>query len=249
MCPTPQAPLSASLSCGEAQPLRDLVEALAGRRLDRRRTDRIDAELKQLAGARPDLLPPLIAQAATTVAAWDAAPAFEVAEARSTLLWELLEGDSGPWPTADLPETTATLRAHAAVWAHDDTTRLMLTETDVEGWIHYVSLLREVQGAGPLTAAVADRVGLYRIIRERWQAVDRDGKIAFAVYGTAWPDARLRWIAADWEGQVAWTKTAPLPPAMTTNSAGYLEAVTAMDPVRHARALDNGLGPLRRRLP
>ena len=67
-----------------------------------------------------------------------------------------------------------------AVWSRSEDHELVLTESDIEGWIFYTSLCREVQSAGPLRLSVADR---RRVNRARPARVDHGN---FVDLGMLW---------------------------------------------------------------
>lgn len=130
-----------------------------------------------------------------------------------------------------------------SVWARDDEERLALTETDIEGWIRYISLCREAQGAEPLRLSVADRVTVYNMVVQTFEAGSRDQQLALAGLGVFWPEVKERWQAATYEQQQAWIANAPMPPPMTATSLGYAEAVLQSDVVRHTAAFYANIGP------
>lgn len=162
---------------------------------------------------------------------------FYAAKERSNALWGALHG-------GDLPALSAPLRAAAAPWAEDDEAHLVLSEADIEGWILYASLCREVQGAGPARLSVSDRVQVYRMLQERWRDATPDARVAMVSLGAFWPEIRDAWEAAPWQLQQAWIADAPLPPPMTASSLGYVETMLHGDLLAHAEVLHRTLGPL-----
>ncbi|MFT5454096.1 MAG: hypothetical protein ACI9K2_000572 [Myxococcota bacterium] len=164
------------------------------------------------------------------------------AERRATRVWEAIAG-VGVISEADGDAWSVQSRA-LAVWARDDASKLAITEADVEGWITYASLCREVQGGGVLRLSVADRVTVYRILVERYDEADRRGRIAIAAMGPFWPAVQDGWAMAPYARQQAWIAAAPLPPPMTATSLGYVEALLGGDLSTHAAALHDLLGPL-----
>jgi hypothetical protein len=168
---------------------------------------------------------------------------FDATEARATAVWAVLHGDS-PLGAADdaLPRSLA---RSVAAWSSDADSRLVLSEMDVEGWLRYASLCRELQGGGALRLSVADRVTVYRAVVERFDAADRPTQLAMLAIGPVWPSALDAWAAAPYETQQRFATSAPLPPPMTASSLGYVEALVATDVTGHALALHDVLGPLR----
>lgn len=222
------------LTCEQAAPVEDYVEVLAARPLGSTDRGLLYAALRgaftrDAAGTRE-----AIAKSSAVVAEVTDLTGVPAAEWRASRGWEAVSGH-GPWPgDGDLGNLTA--RA-MSVWAHDDEERLVLTETDIEGFIRFASLCREVQGGGAMRLSVADRVTVYRTVTERFDAADRDDQLGIVALGALWGAARDAWKAAPFERQQAWIQTAPLPPPMTATSLGYLEAVLDAGPARHARAL------------
>lgn len=163
------------------------------------------------------------------------------AEIRSQAVWRAI---SGQGPIRESDGTLWNLQSRAlSVWARDDEEQLALTETDIEGWIRYISLCREAQGTQPLRLSIADRVTTYEMMVEVFGGSTREGQIAMASMGAFWPEVRHRWAVASYEDQQAWIAAAPLPPPMEASSLGYAEAVARGDLVRHARTLQHHIGP------
>ncbi len=129
------------------------------------------------------------------------------------------------------------------VWSSSDEARVSLTEADVEGWIHYASLCREVQGGTPLRISVAGRVGAYRAIQDRFAKGSAEEQVAMAALGATWPQIRRAWLAADYETQQAWIADAPLPGPLEVDSIGYLKVIVASDVAAHVDTLRKHFGP------
>lgn len=230
------------LTCGEAEVAITYVELLAARPMGRQRgpalaavrdvfeRDPVEARtwLEDLAEARLVLVEDT---------------GFAGAEARSHAVYAYTKGE-GP-----IPEDYGKLRSAAdvtlAVWNTHDEDQLALTEADIEAWIRYGSLCREVQGAGVLRISVADRVGVYSTIGDRWNFGTKLDRVALASLGPYWPHVQDNWQAASYEKQQAWAAAAPLPPPMTATSLGYLQAILEGDLPGHASSIHGKLGPLR----
>ena len=121
--------------------------------------------------------------------------------------------------------------------------RVALTEADVEAWINYASLCREVQGGTPLRISVAARVGVYRDIRTRFETATAAEQVAMASLGATWPQVERAWRLADYEGQQAWIAAAPLPGPMTGRSGDYARTIVQGDVTGHVQALEVHFGP------
>jgi hypothetical protein len=130
-----------------------------------------------------------------------------------------------------------------SVWAWNDSDQLALTEADIEGWLTYASLCREVQNGGVLRISMADRVSAYRILVDRFEGASREERLALASVGPFWGQIRDRWQAVPYEKQQAWIGQAPLPPPLTSTSLGYLQVIVDGDVVKHAGSLHDVLGP------
>jgi hypothetical protein len=137
------------------------------------------------------------------------------------------------------------LQAEVVVWAQDDDEKLLLTERAIEGWIHYASLCREVQGGGVLRVSISDRVRLYRDLKLRFEFGSRQEKLALAALGPYWHQIEQRWQGAPYGEQQAWIASAPLPPPMVATSLGYGQQIIEGDVVAHFRSLNDHFGPLR----
>lgn len=250
-CEGPSSDLLApGFVCADVAPVEGWVEALAGRALSGPQRGRLHRELADLAVRDAAALGDVVELARRALADLDVDDSRARARLRGAMAWDALHGPGDRWPRARLPETTEVLDAAVSAWAHADGDRLVLPEADVEAWIGFVSLLREVQGGGPLRLAVADRVGVYRQIVARWEGGTVDDRVAFLALGASWPEAKARWQAASYDAQQGWIAVAPLPPPMTEDSRGYLAAVTRdADVVRHVEVLEQRLGPFPRRVP
>ena len=171
--------------------------------------------------------------------AFEAAQGLVAAELRSTRAWELTHG-AGPLTG----RAGAAVIGGMSVWEADDAERLVLTEADIEGWIRYASLCREVQGGKPLRLSIVNRVPVYAQARERFIAADRGGKVAMTAIGPFWGTVETAWQSAAYEDQQRWAKRAPLPPPMNASAMGYLETLLAGDLTQHAEVLHQAFGPM-----
>ncbi|MEZ4317830.1 MAG: hypothetical protein R3F61_10010 [Myxococcota bacterium] len=169
-------------------------------------------------------------------------PGVEGAEKRAHQVW-LAITDSGPIRKSDAALWNI-LEPALSVYARDDEEKLALTEVDMEGWITYASLCHEVQGDGVLTLSIAQRVDIYRMIKDRFEQADRSEMAAMASLGAVWADIRDRWQAAPYERQQAWIQAAPLPDRQNGSSLAYIEAVLEGDLHGHAATMHAHFGPL-----
>lgn len=244
-CASPEDPAATAggdvLTCSDAGDVLDYIELLAGRAVSR--ADR-SAGLGAVAArftADPAGTRKWIDEVRDVGRVLAERTGMAAAEARSTLVWHADHGDD--LITADDGALWSVQRRALAVWAKDDDEKLAVTESDLEAWIRYASLCREVQGGGVLRISVADRVTVYRVLIDRFNEGDRQTEIAAAAFGPVWPQVDARWKAASYERQQEWIAAAPLPPPMTATSLGYAEAVFGPDLWRHALVLHDVLGP------
>jgi len=220
-----------SVECERLQPIQTEIETLAGRPLTRQQRGELYALLLQ---ERPE---------SVELLASDAQKRDELlklvvnpAETRSQRIWEAAQNPQG--------ERALWQSKVYTVWATDPEEQLALTESDIEGWIRYASLCREVQGGDALRLSVADRATAYHRLIARFEKGNRAEQVAMVTIGAGWNDLRERWQAAPFEQQQAWISAAPLPPPMTTDSIGYFTAIVDSNPVSHAMALDEVFGRL-----
>ena len=242
VCPTEQGTLTDAddaVSCADARGVIPWIQAMSGRVLTPPQRERV---LRALASHPPSEVRAALARVGTLMEALGDQVGLDQAEQRSKAVHAATAG-GGPMPRDDFPTVMSVFDAAVAVWERDEASGLVLTEMDVEGWIRYASLVREVQGGTPLNVSLADRVGMYRVVRERWKKAEPEGKVALASFGIHWPIVASAWKRASYDDQQAWIKAAPLPPPMTGTSAEFLEAVSRGDVARHARILQRTLGP------
>ena len=229
-----------ALTCAHAAEVEAWIELLAGRSLQHNGGSRLPALLQQRYASDPAGTRALLKGIRERGAKLESTTRMKGGWARSQAAWEahngtslIVEGD----PLWNLQ------RDALSVWAWNDDEQLALTEADVEGWITYSSLCRQVQGAGVLRISVADRVTAYRILIDRFEQGDRNDKLALVSIGPFWPQIRDRWQASPNERQQKWIGAAPLPPPMTSSSLGYLEAIVQGEVASHAATLHDVLGP------
>lgn len=230
------------LTCLEAGVAAEFVEILAGRAMDGTSARQVRHGVADRFEEDPAATRGQLAEASAALDALREARGLEAAELRSEWVYRSITGE-GPFGTEE-DELRGALERTAAVWTRSDEERLALTEVDIEGWILYGSLCREVQGAGPLRLSVADRVTVYRMVQDAFTAADREGKIAAVAVGPFWPSVQEGWAAAPYERQQAWIARAPLPPPMTATSKGYMAELLGGGGLdRHAATLHEVLGP------
>lgn len=237
---------SSQLTCGQVEVAYRYGEALAARPLSAKHRGRIQSDLARAFGADPEGVLSSLEAAGAVVDELRPLRGLEAAERRSTRVWELTH-DQGP--LAALPEAQGRIVHVVAVWTSDEAERLSLTEMDIEGWIYYGSLCREVQSAPTLRLSVADRVHVYKQLRERFDAASRPEQVAMVSLGAFWEPVKDAWSMASFEQQQGWIAAAPLPPSMTATSLGYATSLLEGDLARHATVLHQHLGPLPLELP
>ncbi len=243
-CDTPEATLAegSSVTCAEVQPIVDLTRVLAARPLqDGQRRGLYDA-LAAAAVDRPDALRERAKVAAATLQPMVEASGFRAATLRSQAIAHLHRAD-GALPTEGWAEAAAQTLAAVAVWERAEDQ--VLTEVDIEGLLRLASLCREAQGGTPLRISIADRVSLYQLVRDRFRSGDASQRSAMLSVGPFWPDIRIGWQMASYEVQQRWIASAPLPPPMVTDSAGYVAAVLDGDLAGIVLALHDALGTLK----
>jgi len=245
VCDSPQdelAPGSPPLTCAQAQVVLDHTQRLAGRPVGHADRNILLTDVGARYRVAPDEVRATLKTLAEQNAALERATGLEGAELRSTRAWEAITGN-GPLSPAAYPEANRSLRRRIAPWAQDDEEKLVLTEADIEAWIGFASLCREVQSGEPLKLSISNREQLYRDMRVRFEMEDRKGQIGMVGLGGYWPSVEDRWIAATYEQQQAWIKAATLPPPMTSRSMGYAAIVFEGDLREHAQTMHKVLGP------
>ena len=244
-CDTPKTVLAvkegAELICSDLLPVREHLGLLAGRRLEKRASARLDAVYRGQFLKSPRVVTEHIAAHAEEWSALRKTRGLDAVRTRSQeIIQHLDKGEN------KLTEIEAVLLAErVAVWARDDSQKLLFTESDIEGWIRYLSLLREVQGGIPLVLSVADRAYAYKLLIDRFESGTAEQKVAIVQTGSLWYAMAEAWRAASYEQQQGWIANAPLPPPMTEASLGYVEVAIQSDPVLHAAVMEAHFGALR----
>lgn len=244
-CASADATLAAGtppLTCAETLPVLEYAGQVAGRPITGVDRNVILWDLKARYSSHPDEVRADLAQAEAIRDELRRKTGLEAAEARSTRAWEALEG-RGPIDPARYPQAHDSLERRTAPWARDADEKLVLTEADIEGWIRYASLCREVQAGGPLKLSINDREQLYKDMRVRFETVGRAEQIGMVGLGGFWGHIEDRWVAASYEEQQAWIQAAPLPPPMTASSMGYASVVFEGNLRQSAEILHDKLGP------
>jgi hypothetical protein len=231
------------VSCEEAAAAIRYGELLAARHLQRAPRAKILADLRDHTLVAPEEVHAHLASAAQVVARIGQLSGLLAAQARSQEAWAVVSGD-GVFPGEIYPTASLVMTREIAAWTRNDEHQLVLTEMDVEGWIQYASLCREVQGGGPVVLSMASRVSIYRELKVRFDALDRDGQLAMVAVGPFWTSVQLRWSAATYSKQQAWIDASPLPPPMKATSLAYISAIVEGDVQRHVGVLHEILGPL-----
>ncbi len=245
LCATPEESFAVRdgevLRCGAAQDVFAWARRLAGRPLGAG-TEGIHAALRaDFLADQGELSAVERARRDGTLIA-EAGDSWAVAAARSEQVAALVRGRSD-WGPADGPWARAVSNA-AAVWAVDASGALALTESDIEGFLHLASLLRELQGGGPLRLSVADRHEVYRDISDQFLIGTPDDRVAFVAIGPFWQGVTSSWRSASYDHQQAFVRAAPLPPPMEGTSKDYVRAVLRSDLPAVVRALHQVLGPI-----
>jgi hypothetical protein len=244
-CSSPQAVLAsvgeAQLICSDLIPVREHLGLLAGRLLETQPSARLDASYRAVFLRTPSKVTAHINKHAVAWSSLRKTRGLTAVVGRSKeIIRNLDKGDD------QLTEIDAVLLAErVAIWGRDDSQSLLLTESDVEGWIRYLSLLREVQGGVPLVLSVADRARVYQLIIERFESGTAVQKVAVVQIGALWYALADAWRAASYEQQQGWIVNAPLPPPMTASSIGYVEVALQSDVILHAAVMEAHFGALR----
>ncbi len=230
-----------SLTCGEARAAIDYVGLLAGRPMSRGDRRIALRALKDRFEDDPEATEAWLGEVDGKRRSLARMSGLVGAEARAKAVHLAHEGQ-GPIRSSHEALFGAQKRT-LQVWSSDEDEDLALSEADIEGWIRYASLCREAQQGGPLRVSVADRVTVYRMLRERFERGSREEKIALTSMGAFWPRVAEAWAAAPYDTQQEWIGNAPLPGPMTATSLGYAEAIFDGDILAHARVLGDVLGP------
>ncbi|MFK7931761.1 MAG: hypothetical protein AB8H79_26530 [Myxococcota bacterium] len=232
------------LSCTDANVAIDYVAVLSARKVNATRRNVLLRDLGAHYTSDPAAVRADLTKAKDLIVQITGFAGMKAAERRSTAAWIALDG-SGPLNAERYPNAGAILENRIAAWSIADEDKLVLTESDIEGWINYASLCREAQGADPLSLSVASRELLYRDLKRKFKDAGRAERIAMASMGPAWPQVERRWVAASYTKQQAWIKAAPFPPPMTASSMGYTGVLFEADLTPHAQILHDTLGPFK----
>jgi hypothetical protein len=234
--------LGAELSCDDGYEVISAIEFLGGRPLAVADRNEVLAALASEEASEPGRLAPRIREIHSKELEIRAMAGLQGAEARSAWAYEASVGEG--LLSINEAGLGTVLKRSMSIQATASEDKLVLTESDVEGWLRYASLAREVQGGTPLRLSVADRVALYERLRTEFKSGDRAEKIALVGIGPYWGSINAAWDLSSYAEQQAWAENAPLPPAMTAKSLGYAQAVFEGDLGAHARHLHEVLGPL-----
>jgi len=226
-------------SCAAADDIRAYADLLAARSMAKHERERLYAAV----AADPAAFEALRSQVNARAAEITGADPLQGALLRSADVFELHLGEGllnkAQWPSAH----AITLR-HVAVWSIDRDDELALSEMDIEHWIRFASLCREVQGGSPLKLSVADRVGVYQSVQDAFDAGSRADRRAMVQLGAVWPAVGRGWKSASYETQQRWIQSVPLPPPMTADSPEYMAAVSKLSMVKRVDPTLRLLGPL-----
>lgn len=229
-------------SCAAIAPVEDAVEHLAGRPLPDAERRALYAALADDWQADPDGFPRRVAGWSDVRDRLAALEGLRGAVERGRMVYENLHGDGA---FAHGNESVRTILGRAvSEWARDDGDHIVLAESDIEGFLRYASLCREVQSGGPLRLALSDRGGLYQALIARFRGGTTADREAVLGIGAGFWAARRAWIEASYDRQQEFARGAPLPPPMNATSLAYAEAIVAGDLPAHAANLHATLGPL-----
>lgn len=228
------------LTCGDAALVEGWIELLAGRPLQLNGRQRLPALLKQRFDDDPKGTRALVATLFEQGHALESTTRMKGGWARSKAVWAAHTGEG---PIVEGDPLWNLQRDALSVWAWNDDEQLALTEADVEAWIHYASLCRQVQGGGVLKISVADRVTAYRMVIDRFELGDRNEKLALVAIGPFWEAFRERWQASPYERQQKWIAATTFPPPMTSTSLGYFDAIVNGDVAGLATTFHDVMGP------
>lgn len=230
------------LTCADAVVVPHLVERIAGRPLTANDRDAVFADVAQAFRADPKATHARIEDARDGLGVLSGLSGLDGARRRAVMEYEALHGDGllAGWPE-DVRTTTA--RA-VSEWARSDPERVVLAESDIEGFLRYASLCREVQAGGALRLSIADRSTVYSALVKRFNEGSEADRTAILGIGSGFWAAKGAWTDASYDVQQEFAHGAPLPPPMTANSVDYALAIVAGDLPAHAANLHAALGPL-----
>ena len=232
------------LSCDDAMVAVTYVSMTAGRRTGKADRNLILGDIKAIYSADPDFTRTALNDAAQAVARMKSVSGMEAARARSEEAYRAVT-ENGPLSSDRTPAARDSLKRRVAPWLVDHETQLVLDESDIEGWIRYASLCREVQSGGPLKLSINNREQVYREVKRGFEDGSEQQKEGWIAFGGFWNTIEDRWRAATYEEQQAWIQVAPLPPPMTGTSMGYASVIFEGDARQHAATFHEKLGPLK----
>lgn len=249
LCPTIDDVLfgegDGAVTCEEAWQGERYIEALAARPLNKLEEQRVvEALHRQARKDAPGTKARLAKARAFVDGLKSGSPWRSQATGRADALYDAFQ-TGGLWPKDEFEGYYAILKRAVAVWKVHTPSKHAIGEMDIEAWIRYASLCREVQGGGTLNVSIGDRVGVYHTVTERFESSSADDQIAMLGLASFWLGATENWQFAGYDAQQAWIKAAPLPPAMEGTSVDYIEAIMAGDVGQHVEVLHGKLGPLR----
>jgi len=229
------------LTCGDVAIFERYTELLAGRPMRAGSNRAAAARLKESFASDVGATRVVLSQLSDAGALLETATGRPAAALRMAAIRDL-SGSGGP--LSGDQELARIALSDVVLYKRSEGDRYLLTEMDIEGWIFYASLCREVQGASPLRLSVADRVQVYRMVEERFELGDDERRRALTSVGPFWYQVKEAWARASYAKQREWVEEAPLPPPMEATSLGYFEAVVDGDIPGHASALHSVFGPL-----
>lgn len=229
-----------ALTCRQAGWLVEYWTVLRGSPVPAAEARLVRAEVRSRFGKDPVGTLALLERVRSEGATLLALPGSDAAQRRSESVYAALNGKGLIGP--DEGELARLQSKLLPVWGSSDEAAVSLTEADVEAWIGYASLCREVQGGTPLRISVADRVRVYRSIQARFKEASAPDQIAMAAIGPIWTKVKRAWPHATYDEQQAWIAAAPLPGPMTATSPEYAEAIVKADVAGHVAALRTHFG-------
>lgn len=230
-----------ALTCEEGLDVVEYIELLAARPVTNGDDTLILGEIAERYRADPRATRAWLAEVKKDGAALEALAGIAGAEQRSR---EVYRAETGKGVIrSDMGDVWGAQDRALGVWAKSDAEQLAITESDLEAWIRFASLCREVQGGGTLRISVADRVSVYRVLVDRFEHGDRSVQLALGALGGVWSQIADHWQLANYEQQQAWIQRTPLPPPMTASSLGYAEAVFNGDVSGLVTSVYQTLGP------
>ncbi|MFT7517879.1 MAG: hypothetical protein ACI9MC_000003 [Kiritimatiellia bacterium] len=233
-----------SLTCAQVGVVHNFGELLAGRRMGRNSKNKLNSELVSQFSSDSQAVLQALVSVQTDVQRLSTESGLQAARSRSHATWQTFNG-GGPLAGERWTETRRLIRTTVLPWATSDEDQLVLVEEDIEGFIRYASLCREVQGGGTLQLSIASREVVYTDVMGRFNEGPTQDRVGLVAYGAFWIGIAGNWKSASYVQQQAWIQRATLPPPMTASSLGYAEAVLQMPPGESAKTLHHILGPIK----